>query len=202
MVKRAAHLEQPNVGTSNRVAPTIQEIVRKARIKFISPIDLLNILRGEMQGESLNVGFEVIHLSTTDDGEYITCLVHDICQCNAGDECVLTVSDRLQHFTGSDLFLAGLHSASFPRIALFFGLEFSASKRSPWGNSHALSLAHGDDVSLEVTRGRRPTTLVNGELAESIAASILVGLAMGVSASYSLVEGTLYLTSRSKQECR
>jgi hypothetical protein len=63
-------------------------------------------------------------------------------------------------------------------------------------------LAHGDDVSLEVTRGRRPTTLVNGELAESIAASILVGLATGFSASYSLVEGTLYLTSRSKQECR
>ena len=162
----------------------------EAGIKSHRIIDLLDIFLSKLQGERHNIGLEMVHLSTTDDGKDIRGLVHDICQCDAGDECVLTVSDRLQHSTGSNLLVTGLDPSPFLSISLLLTLELAATKRSPRGNSHAFSSTHGNDVSFEIARSCGPTALVNGELAKSIAASVLVCLAMELSATFSgLIKG-------------
>ena len=59
-------------------------------------------------------------------------------------------------------------------VKLLSRLQVTLAQDSPWRESHTLILAHGDDITLEVTEACVPLALVDGEWRKTMLVGIVV----------------------------
>ena len=120
----------------------------------------------------------MVDLPSSHNGEDVWRFVHDIRQRHARHLRLLPLRNTLQHLRHLDLRLRRRrHVPPLAALPLLLALEVAAPERPPRRETHALGVAHGDDVALKVPLRRRPPALIDDELAQPVVARVLVGLA-------------------------
>lgn len=151
--------------------------VWKAQIKWCRIINLLDIVLGEFQAQRIDVSLDVVELATTNNGEDIRCLVHDIGKSDTSHDAVLALGNGLECVADLSVVLLDLDSSTARCVSLLLRLEPAAAQGTPRRNAHAFTAAHGDDFALELAISCRPAALVYAELAEAMRPGVLIGFA-------------------------
>lgn len=155
--------------------------MREWKLEGDSILNLLDVLRSQLDAQSFNVSLEVLHLAESNNGKDIGSLVHHVGESDTRKQRVLAFGDGFEGLAdlGSGLFIS-LGSALL-LLSLLLRLELTASQSSPGTETHAFFSAHGDDVGLKVSRGGRPASLIDTKLGETVVSGILIGFAMALS---------------------
>lgn len=107
-------------------------------------------------------------------GSYVAHLVHGISQRNTCERHAMALRNTIQN--SRHLFLAprGQMAHHKPSTFLFRtrSLEAASTKDPKRQDRHALGLAHGDNLALQVTLLRRIAALVDGERAQAVLACV------------------------------
>lgn len=92
-VVKVAHGAQETdiLGALRSVAGQVEEVVREAKVEIVSLLNVGNILSGQLQAESLDIGLEMSDLAATDNGEQIWGL--DISESVYGETYTLKIHD-------------------------------------------------------------------------------------------------------------
>ena len=158
----------------------IQHTQREANIERHRIVNLIHLLIRKLEFQRIDVILEMLRVAASDDGEDVRVLVHHVRQSHAGQDSLLLARDLLQR--GGDLAVVLTRVAHLPAACLLLlelggGAVVAPAEGAPGRDAHALRLAHGQDVALEVARAGVPQALVDAELRQAVVARVLVRLA-------------------------
>lgn len=180
MVKSPTHRQDPHGAGVLGELLAVDEVVGEPKVKGDGILDLLDISIRQLDVQSLDVLLEVLDITAAHDGEDVRRLAGDIGLGDARDDGALARRDRLERPADLGLGLGGLHDLRaallLGPLPLLLGLEHAAAQGAPGREAHALGAAHGHDLALKVAGRRGPAALVDGELAQAVAARVLVCL--------------------------
>jgi hypothetical protein len=152
---------------------------RERWIERSRSFNLFQVLLSQSDAQSLDVGLEVFDPTLTNNWEHVWCLVHDISKSYAMHGCLVLIRSLLKSLRHCNFLLTGLRSTRstfVPFAASLLGLESALAKRTPRCDRHALTLTHGDDVSLHVSVRSVPFSLIDGEGTQAVSTSVVISL--------------------------
>lgn len=150
--------------------------MREAQIEGDGLLDAADVLPPQMQAQRLDVAPQMVDAPPADDGEDVGALVQDVRERHARERRALLACDLFEHLADLDGRVRGGDLAALLglRGALLLRLEGAAAESAPRREAHVLLAGHVDDVALEVAAGSGPAALVDGELAQSMVAGVLI----------------------------
>lgn len=165
----ASHGRQPHIIGSDLTAQTSRgrqhrqsEVMRKADIKWVHLVNLVDILLVQAHAQGLDIALDVLDLATTADGKDVGGLVHDVCERDTRDDTAFALGNLFQNLGDLDVFLGRGNLSTFfaGGFTLLRGLEVSAAEGAPGQEGHAFGAAHGDDVTFKVAVCGGPMSLL------------------------------------------
>ena len=182
------------VGVVFAAAKFEEEVHREANLEVNRRVDVQNLFRTELNSKRLDVTLQMFDLTASDDWVYewvfapvrvcqcpslvlLSCWTRclpDIRQRNRCNGRVLALSNSLEFLRNLDVLVRRGPKVATLLVAFALGLgsEVAAAQCAPGAECHSFLARHGDDLALEVTLRGGPATLVNGEGAETVIASV------------------------------
>lgn len=183
--------------TARRLLAHEQKVQRKASVKRIGVLNLLDIFSRQFERERSDVTVKLLHCTPTNDRVDVRALVEDVGQAkvysistrrastmvskgisdlrNRSQSRLLLQRQLLENLADRDICFR--YFEQFPPLAALLlapSLESPTSNDAPWSDSHPFSLAHGDDFPLKIPARSTPAALVHDERPQAVIASVLV----------------------------
>ena len=152
-----------------------REIARETQVEWLRGFDFVNLLIRQLHTQRLDVAMQVVDLADSYNWENIRRLVHDVRQRDGRDLRSFLLRQSVQYQDDTALLFrlrAHLPPFAIGGVELLFTLEGTSTKRTPRTETHALRLAHGQDLSFKVASGSAPKTLIDTELRQAMVAGV------------------------------